>query len=268
MNGNEQVDIDAAPADHPSEHRLDAYYLGELAEQDAATVAQHVRVCDHCRARMKLRRRGFAAFAEVDAEALLSRVIANSKQRESDTCVHRRGWLGMRRWRYPALATGMAAAAALVFAVWSSSGPQERRESDTTRSKGRLTLRVFHKQGVTAVERQSGDVFRAGDRIRFQVHLPAGMERAPILVVGVEDSGKRSVYFPVDGSPIATPPVLSADGALAGAVELDDYTGIERLYVVACNRAFDLTMLHFAGPGNAVRVPDGCQWHDFALVKQ
>ena len=257
----------APPNEHPSDLRLDALHLGELSPAQEASVRDHLSGCELCARRMTLR--SAAAFSALDPERMVTRLVHSVPAR-------RRSWLSppwMRRLLVPATACAAAAVVLLVLASERSRpGDHGTAGVESVRPKGgEVALRVFREQNGSGVERRSGDTFHGGDRVRFRVDAPR-LDLSPyIVILGVEESGKRSVYYPAaptDGPVLAARPEVRADGALAGAVELDDYVGDEWLYAVACAHRFAAADVVVVVPGAAPRVPDACRWRWFHLVKK
>ncbi len=269
----------------PSDLTLDRGHLGELSADRAAALEAHFDVCADCRARRDQREAGFEALP-VDAAALFARIQAAGPKRPvrdfvggvlADATTPRpegssdaptlsaprlaawaRALDALRdfatSWRAPVL---VGAAAAIAFALVPA-------ESDTLRTKGDgLGLRVFRERAGQVEEQLSGAEFAARDRLRFEVSAPAG---AQIMIVGVEESGDVFTYYPTDADRSAR--IQRADdGALAGAIELDDYAGREWLHLVSCPDAFakgDLTL----SPGpRGVAAPTGCDVRAFELAR-
>ena len=238
----------------PSELELDRYHYGELRTSREEELTRHIEECSVCAARLRARERGFAAFEKLDPERLFAKVEAQL-DRENVTVLARI----KRALSAPSLLVPLAACAAFLFL---SRAPEE-----AIRSKGPLELSVFRERGGAIEELASGDAaFRAGDRVRFKIRLPERDDRSQILIVGVEESGRLFTYYPSDGSDRSTAPEVRPDGALAGAIQLDEYQGDEWLHLVHCPRRFSIDELDRKTP-NAIGVPNECERTSFLMKR-
>ena len=236
----------------PSELLLDQLALGEL--DDAEGLRAHVQGCADCQARVALREGGFSALPPLDEAVVLSRIEAQLRAPEQapKTLLDRLGFV-----RRPAFWIPVAAGLALVALRWM---PQPSEE--VVRMKGRIGLRVYKASAQGAEEVLSGAPLRPQDRLRFKVLTDAPQ----IMIVGVEAQGERSVYYPI-GKRRSAPPRTDVEGALQGAVALDDYIGEERLYLVACQEEFSLEALGRTEPAG-LQPPEGCKIADFLIRKR
>ena len=258
----------APTPEHPSDLQLDALHLGELPAAREAFVRDHLSGCVYCAERMRLR--SPAAFAELDPDRIVNRLI--------DSVPVRRPWSSPERLRRLLVPMTACAAAAVVLVIVVSGPPRPAgtggegaADVESVRAKGaHIALRVFRDERG-GVEQRSGGTFHAGDRIRFQVDA-GDIDALPyIAILGVEASGKRSVYYPAvaaDGPAPVQRTEVPAGGALPGAIELDDYAGDEWLYAVACPHPFSLADVVVNAPGEEPHIPGGCRWHWFRLVKK
>jgi len=236
---------------HPSLHRLEQLAIDELPEGEREAIQEHVASCISCRARLGPLREGFAALPEVDAESLFDRISVAGP----DAPLRERSWLP---WLMPVTAL---AAAALLFVVWPKDSPTTDGE---LRLKGGVSLHIDRSVEGGSTEHLSGDVLHEGDQIRFRISGTLG-DAMHVMVLGIEDSGERTVYYPLgkDGSALADP---GPQGELRGAVRLDSYVGRETLYLVACPSAFQLAQLEFVEPTPVA--PSNCQIDPFILMKE
>lgn len=268
----------------PSELTLDQWHLGELAPARAASIESHFEGCADCRERRDTIVAGFSAlpvdgaalFARIQAAGpkkpvreLFDRVISGATDVAGDAPVRadvgrfvprpREARLVERlrdfvtSWRTPVL---LAAAATIAFAFV----PAE----DTLRTKGSgVALRVFRERAGAVEEQLSGAKFAPHDRLRFEVAAPSD---AQIMIVGVEESGDVFTYYPSDADRSAA--IHRADdGALDGAIELDDYAGREWLHLVSCPSSFSRDDLTLSPGPRGVDAPKGCDVRAFELAR-
>ena len=112
---------------------------------------------------------------------------------------------------------------------------------------------------VNGDEQLSGAEVRAGDRLRFKV----GAKDKQIMIVGAEAKATY-VYYP-PGESRSGRPELRRDGALVGAVELDDYDGREWIHLIECEVPFKRRDLRIRAA--KVRAPDGCRTATFVTTR-
>ncbi len=231
----------------PSELQLDLLNMGSLDSEQAGLVAPKVENCDGCLARMELRKKGLAAFPEVDREALKRRLQRSLPANDT------KGPPVMSM----AIVVGLvcAAAAAVVLV------PKEQSASDGIRSKG-SSLRVYREHNGEVAEAIDGDTFLAGDRVRFSVKAAA---KRQIMILGLEIPQKVSVYYPPP--PQTGSRELKAPGLLPGAIRLNDFVGEEWLFLVDCSSAFSRDDVKLEKP-SAPQVPDGCTLSKFRMLKK
>ena len=228
----------------PSELKLDLMYHGELTEAEAATVRAQIASCVGCQARWQARYTHEPGFASLDHEAIIDGIARKAGSGR-----------GVGQLKRASIAFAIAATAAVVFV---------NMPSDVTsiRTKG-PEFRVYREREGTVVRMSSGDRFRDGDRIRFAVPTRGLPE---VMIVSYETDGKRSMYYPVRGKRSAVAHI-ELDGALPGAIRLDDYVGEEWLFIVRCPRAFNIDDLQW-NRYDALTVPAGCRSTPFLLVKE
>jgi hypothetical protein len=211
----------------PSEFALERWRFGELAASpEEAPLVAHVDGCPDCRRRQ-------AELAEADcpppdSDAIWSRAVAG-------------GFTGRQspglRWtthplRWVAAATlGVAFAATFVVAF-------RRHNPDALTKGGAWQLGVIAKARDGSLRRlDPGAPLSPGDRLRFEVFT--NRPRADIALVMLDSAGKVSRLAPAEGRS------LSIFGGrrilLDDAVELDGALGSERIVLVACDRAMDVS---------------------------
>ena len=258
----------APTTEHLSDLQLDALHLCELPAAREAFVRLHLSGCTYCAERMRLR--SPAALAGLDVDRMVNRLV--------DAVPVRRPLFSPERLRRLLVPMTACAAAAVILVIAflgphrpAGTGGEGAAGVESVRAKGaHMVLRVFRDEGG-GVEQPSGGGLHAGDRIRFQVDAGEAGALPYIAILGVEASGKRSVYYPAvaaDGPAPVQRTEVRAGAALPGAIELDDYAGHEWLYAVACPHPFALADVVVEVPGGQPHVPDACRWHSFHLVKK
>ncbi|MCB9536815.1 MAG: hypothetical protein H6704_11235 [Myxococcales bacterium] len=245
--------------DAPSELTLDAFVAGEATPDEAARVEAWAAADPAHQAALDARRAGFAALPSARPQAMQARIAQALEARP----VAATPW--WRRWRLPVLLPLAAATTAALVLALRGPLPTPLPDDPGLRAKGSLTLRVFRAHDDAVAELISGDAVEAGDRLRFR---PEGAPPdAHLLVVGREAGGALFAYAPLDGRSLPAG-ALDAEGALPGAAELDASTGPEWVWLVACDRAFDLGDLAPAGDAGRLRTPAGCRTAAFEIVKR
>ncbi len=243
---NERAAISPSSPACPSEAVLDAYALGELNNEAPRA---HIDRCPHCRARLDARAAAFAAMPRRDELIRAIHVaVAAGANAAADPAPRR--W---PRWRLVGALAAVSAAAVVLLPI----------ERTSTRLKGGVGLTVYVERGGRVARAQSGDVFRAGERLRFEIDLP---EDGHIMIVGREVSGRRYNVFPVGDDVVRSRSLpVGADQLLPGAVVLDEALGQESLFLVSCPQPFDSSQVRFRG-GRA-SPPAGCLTAPFVLTK-
>ncbi|MFT3924456.1 MAG: zf-HC2 domain-containing protein [Myxococcales bacterium] len=243
--------------DCPSDLALDRLVAGELSFEAKRALESHLNACEHCKAVLRERQRGFQAFPELDSRAVLQRIVAQEQVAPRAAA---------RGWRWKALMSGfggLAVAAAAVLALWrpvAVPGDGESALVQTTRLKGGLKLRIFRARDGHSEEASSGSRFQAGDRLRFSISTPGS---GFVSVVGIEADGKRYTAWPLDGSSAKQMPKLQ-DELLEGAVELDASAGHESLWLVHCPSPEHCVS---RGPDASPTCAEGCTTSGFRLEK-
>jgi len=247
----------------PSDLALDRLHAGELGDEQAASLRQHIAGCTRCPERMSSRQAGFAAARDLDERALLAS-IRRRIDAEPPSLRSRVAGL-LRRFGAP---LSMAAGLAVVAVVLLSRSPTVTDGDigpDQTREKGGLSLSVFRLVNGRAQQALSGDHFVTGDRLRFVVDLPRAGQ---VAVLGVEGQGSLYVAWPSDAS--ATQRSAGKRQELPGAVALDGSIGKETLYLVLCPSTgpSPASACQAAGSvGAAPSCPPGCLQTPFVLNK-
>ena len=243
----------ATTPDCPSRFLLERYWLGELEDAQARRIQAHLDTCAHCRKRVAafeeeragfLRTMPFDAFYR-DLEARWHRADAQARSGERTGASRSGAAPILSRWhrflvgvveRLRALSGPRwvlaAAATALVLVVVPQLGRLPGLLDSGPRVKapaiGPGPLEVILLRGGRISPAESGDVFHAGDRLQFRV-TPGTWHY--LHLVSLDDQGKLTPFFPDDGSPsLALRP--DPGQLLPGAVVLDDFVGLERIFAV------------------------------------
>jgi len=245
----------ARKSDCPSEAILDRLHWGELDESRAASLRAHLAGCVACQQRMELRRKGFDAFAQLDADGLRARIVEAAAGQAAAGPPKRRSLVGS--WLVPAVAA--ACALLLVVTVFIQTG-----QRTALRTKGGLALQVFRERDGRVDSPRSQAAFHPGDRLRFGLDLPRDSH---VMIVGAEQSGQLYVCFPSDGSRTSRPRPAGRAQQLPGAVRLDASTGTETLHAVVCPRPFSLDELRPNDPAGGLSLPRGCSSCRFVMHK-
>lgn len=287
--------IRRARATCPSDLRLERYAKGEGAKQGDESVETHLRGCLTCREIVERARKGFDDATGLDADATWDRIVqaadvgdgarvsppvsdvvphASTRRPRSDRAAdrNRSAWL----W---GVGTFALAAGTMLFFVRpettaiSSSDSEEATRADAlaegpapqpgVRSKGTDLSLLVHRDSASGSEIvHSGERLAPGDRLRFQVTLPAA---GFVGIVGQEASGQLYRAWPLEGSDDFARVDETATHVLPGAIELDASTGREWLHLVHCP-------LPAAPPpcevqGAEIQCAAGCQLTSFAVDK-
>lgn len=231
------------PSEWPSDLAIDACLTGEATPEQRAAV-------DACAARDP----EFRAMFETRAAGLDT--VTDARMRRRLAAPRRRFAVGPGT-----VIGGLAAAAALFVSMRTGEAPQP--SGDTVRARGAASFHVFRKRGEALDEVLSGDLFQAGDRLRFRAK---GLEPGEyVLVAGVERDGRLFAYAPAEGGAEQAGELLDAEGTFPGAAELDTSRGIEWAHLVHCARPFQLSDLRV--DAETLSVPDGCGTSAFRVVK-
>lgn len=231
------------PPEWPSDLAIDACLTGEATPEQRAAV-------DACAAGDP----EFRALLETRAAGLDA--VTDARMRRRLSSPRRRFAVGPGT-----VIGGLAAAAALFVSMRSGDAPQPA--SDNVRARGAASFHVFRKRGEALDEVLSGDLFQAGDRLRFRARGVS--PDAYVLVAGVERDGRLFAYAPAEGRAAQAGGLLDALGTFPGAAELDASRGIEWAHLVHCAGPFELAQLRVEG--DTLAVPEGCGTSAFRVVK-
>lgn len=252
------------PDDCPSELELDQYHLGELSGTDTERVEAYMADSDFVRQSLTCREGGFSAFPEIDVEKMVAEI--HVKTVSVDFLAEEGGGSLIERFYKRWFGSGMLVAAGVACAVLALQPTAEESFGENSiRSKGIPTELVIHRKTATGTERvPSGEVFRPGDEIRFQVDISNSGHG---MLVSRDNTGVKSVLFPrgkVDSAAID----VKKDEILPGAFTLDTFTGSEWAFWVHCNAPFQLSDLRF-GDVPGILIPTGpCSITSYELKKE
>jgi hypothetical protein len=204
-----------------------------------ASIEKHLAGCERCRQRLELFEQARVS-AEPTVERLLQRASAQSRNPqpsardvESSSSSSPWSWLwpgSQPKWRLVISVASMAALVLLVFAVVKRVNPigvTDEVGFEGTRPKG-TSVKFFRQRGSEVTEGVSGDLFQAGDALRFQVS--GGGNAIQLFLVGIESSGKISTYYPFGGEHSVA--LESGEVTLPGSLVLDDSPDTEFLLAV------------------------------------
>ena len=193
---------------HPCRFDLERLLAGELKGEERERISAHVDQCTRCGEWLQRCRE--------EQEALLARLPAASfalrvETRARSAAQESRRWLWGWAWK-----TALAGAAGLlILLVW----VQARGPGRATRWMGSSTACQIYVQEAGGVTRLVGDALRPGERVRFQLTLPADQVGYAALL---GKQGERVFALVPDSAEAAALPVsgvfwmpgsLSLDGA-------------------------------------------------------
>jgi hypothetical protein len=213
----------ASAAAHASELDLHRLVLGELPPDRQATVAQHAASCSRCTSTLAALREAQEAFDSHIHTRTVDALLARS-----------RAWWRARRLRWLWLVPAPAALLLLATALLTRWEPAIRAKGPS----GPPALELHVRRGDHLFAFTSGGPLRAGDAVRFVIRRPP--ELAHVLVVGVEPSGRVTVYHPLGRSASAPLPAGPGRLELPGSIVLDDGRGPERVFALFGRRPFRL----------------------------
>jgi len=197
--------------------RFDAWYAGEISGAAREAFDLHVASCRRCQKRQS------ELAAEREAFLAINPRLVKPPWR---TPPERR-----KRW---AMATmTIAASAAALIALYIR--PNFTEISQTVRLKGGAHIGFFVQRGDMYERATPVYTVHPEDRVRFIYSSP---RPAYLAIYGVDTRGTVSVYFPASDSSERVR--AGSDVALKSAVELDEVLGLERIYALFCQSAFQI----------------------------
>jgi len=225
--------------DHEPDH-VPRHLLEDLVARPDAPEHEgprsHLAGCESCRARRQALEAERARFA-AGRDARSFAAAAAERARKLPASVPPPAPVRARApvWPRAALALGACALAAGLLLGWLPR-PSEP-DPNAVRLKGGARLELFVKRGSAAVPLRDGAALAPGDRVGFVYSLPAPRH---LLLLGIDDTGAITRYFPADGHASAALPA-GARVQLPVAVELDQHRGQERIVALFSTEPLDET---------------------------
>ncbi|HEX6465552.1 MAG TPA: hypothetical protein VFZ98_13915 [Vicinamibacterales bacterium] len=235
---------------------LEQYRLNELPETSVRAVEQMLAVDPALRARLDALDR-----SDADIRARYSpRMSIHDKRAPSRRLVLRL-----------LTAAAIASTALLVFFALprTASSPP-----DGDRVKGAVTARpslAIYRRTPSGSERLAdGDIVRAGDLLRVG-YTSAG--RAYGIILSIDGRGTLTMHLPPSGSESVPLAQAQTTTLLDRAYELDDAPNIERFYLIAGARPFQVAPILAAARAarsapDALTLPPGLEQVTFAIQKE
>ncbi len=158
-------------------------------------------------------------------------------------------------WRWVLTGGALAATVAAVLLLIRREKPADDPD---LMIKGDAISLVIH---TPSRQLATGDKVLAGERIRFEVVAP---KRGYVVIVGVDGSGKSTVYHPYGGTEAA--PFDPASSILPGAIQLDATPGDEQFYAYYSAEPFAVQSVLPARPDT--RIPYNVTVAHVVLQKQ
>lgn len=203
--------------EHPSARDLELLAFDGDDLHRGSSLESHVRGCDVCRDTVHVLRADRDAFLVRRPPAAF---VARLETQQSPA----------PRWPFAVAAVGLVAAAAAVLLV--PSAPPDVR----LRGEGD-GLRVLVSRGDGPATPHDGRPLEAGDILRFAVTTDvAGFA----MIANVDDRGRVTTY--VSSSPVD----VGRDHVLPGSIALDDFVGVERLFLFVSDRPLDASAVERA----------------------
>ena len=127
----------------------------------------------------------------------------------------------------------------------------EERGTDGLRPKGGSTLKLAVKRGERSFILRD-ELLRAGDVLTLQVNT----ERPYLVAVGVEASGKVSIYY-TDTEGKQSQRIRTGKTVTVGrGIELDNYEGAERLVVLLSDEPLLITQVREVAAASFARLAE------------
>lgn len=214
--------------EHPSRFALSRFAASEGSPAERESIQDHLASCPECaQVLAELEEFQTAFHGAHDRAAFLASLRAKALEPEPE---RKPWWAG---WFRPAMALGAAAAAVLIvlLVVRPFAGPEPDADQIRIKSDALALGFLVMEQGrpvIAAPDR----VVHPGDRIQFRISAPRG---GFVHVVGVDQAGKVSVYYPRPAETVEPYPGGSGR-PVPGSVILDATLGRERVFALICER--------------------------------
>lgn len=207
--------------DHVPRHRLEQLVADAPRAPIHPALRVHLAACDHCSTRKRALEAAQRRYLSAHPAADFARVVvARAAQPEPPNPSR---WHKWRRARVLAPAAGLMALAALA-SVWLAGAPAPA----AIRWKGGVSLQAFAKHAGQTTALRDGDALAARDQLAFTYALDRPRY---LLLLGIDDAGAITRYFPADGLQIG-PLAATPRAQLPIGIELDATKGKERLYAL------------------------------------
>jgi hypothetical protein len=237
----------------PSGLQIARWEAGRVAAgEDSLDLADHVRSCARCSARVAELADARGELFPGDAARESARVahtllVADAVRRARGAQQSR--WRS--RWAIRWAGLPVLAGAAAVFlllpkprdrAPAPTNGPEAINFSSASgdgqagvRAKGHLVVQAFCKRKDAVFPVEDGGTFLSGDRLRFAYSAPSA---GNLMIFSVDDRGQIFPYYG-DDSLRSVPVAAGARAMLPGSVELDDHHGLERVFALWAAQPLD-----------------------------
>jgi hypothetical protein len=231
---------------HIPRFTLERLQARDLSPAEETSISAHLHSCRECRQTLEALRADDGAFKTEIPYAGFR--IEHERRRAAASHAHRAPW---HRWVYQALAAS-AAAALLLFAI----ALPRSTDDPGVRIKGAGVALGFVvvEEGV-ARQGVSGEALAPGSHL--QLSYDAG-EFTHVAILGVDEAGAVTVYFPEAGEVLASIPSGPA-GALPFSLTLDRQPGRERFVAVFARASIPVaplvTALTEAGTRGELNLP-------------
>ncbi len=214
--------------EHPSRFALGRFAASEGSPAERERIQDHLAGCPECQQVLAELEEFQSAFHGAHDRAAF---LASVRVRASEPEPERRPWGS--GWFRPALALGAAAVALLVVLLLVRPWAEPEPDTDRIRIKSdELALGFLVMEQGRPVVAEPGRVVHPGDRIQFRISAPRG---GFVHVVGVDQAGKVSVYYPRPDESVEPYPGGSGR-PVPGSVILDATLGRERIFALICER--------------------------------
>lgn len=215
--------------DHPSQFRLGLFAAGDGLPQERASLEAHLDACPACSQIVEDELAYRQEFHQTHERAgFLAAVRVRAAEPEA-----KGGW---STWWMPTLALGAAAALVLVMLLVIQPWQGQQGDPEGVRIKSEeLEISYLVVEQGRLVVAEPGRVVHPKERIQFRISAPRG---GFVHVVGVDQAGKVSVYYPRPDE--ASEPYPGGSGRpVPGSVILDDTLGRERVFALLCDKPLD-----------------------------
>jgi hypothetical protein len=216
---------------HLVRHEFERLVAAESDGSDQTVDSEHLRNCELCAVRKRAVKEERSRYlAQYPSDAFVAGVLRSAQQprdRRSFADDLARTWFIRRRvW------TGLGfAASALVLLVWlmrPGSVTPTAVSTHAVRWKGGDALEVYVRHGGRDFKLVDGVALLPGDQLAFVYVISRPRY---LLVLGMDDSGAITRYFPENHQSSARP-LAAGRAQLPLGIELDSRRGQERLFAV------------------------------------